>query len=177
MTSSNLREKRCEPQKHDLGKVESEKKMGDCLESQKLLESIFQSSGLNLNVSTQEAPEQCLLNITGPDEDLLQTEGGELLEAVQHLLNQAFGKLRLGRRIVCDVHGYRATRETELRAMALHAAQRVRSTGVAFTFSAMDANERRIIHLTLAENKDLQTESVGEGPNRRVKVALKSLPK
>jgi spoIIIJ-associated protein len=57
--------------------------------------------------------------------------------------------------------------------MARHAANRVRSTGVPFTFGPMEANERRVIHLTLAEESDLHTESVGEGAARRLKVSLK----
>jgi spoIIIJ-associated protein len=63
-------------------------------------------------------------------------------------------------------------REVELRAMANHAAERVRSTGVPFTFGAMNGNERRVIHLALADIEDLHTESVGEGNARRLKVSL-----
>lgn len=149
-----------------------------CLDAGNFLESVLKSAGLSLSISLQEASSQCLLDIGGPDADLLQAESGELLEALQHLLNQAFArKLPPGQRIVCDVHSFRATREAELRAMAQHAAERVRSTGMAFTFSAMNANERRIIHLTLADSADLETQSVGEGPDRKLRVALKSLPK
>lgn len=150
----------------------------ECANARNFLQSVLKTSGLSLHVSLAEAADQCLLNIEGPDEDLLQAEGGELLEAVQHLVNQALGRsLPQGQRIVCDVHSFRATREAELRAMALHAAQQVRSSCVAFTFSAMNANERRIIHLTLADSEDLETESVGEGPNRRLKIGLKGIRK
>jgi spoIIIJ-associated protein len=149
-----------------------------CLDAGNFLESLLKSAGLNLSFSLQEGGGQCLLDIAGPDADLLQADSGELLEALQHLLNQAFArKLPPGQRIVCDVHSFRATREAELRAMAQHAAERVRATGTAFTFSTMNANERRIIHLTLADSADLDTQSVGEGADRRLRVALKSLPK
>lgn len=146
-----------------------------CEQAGNFLQSVFQKSGLALQVEVQEEPDRCLLNLEGRDTELLQAEGGELLEALQHLLNQAFGRtLPKGQRIVCDVHGFRATREAELRAMALHAATQVRATGTVFTFGAMNANERRIIHLTLAESPDLQTESVGEGHERKLRVGLKS---
>ena len=69
---------------------------------------------------------------------------------------------------------FRAMRETELRAMAHHAADRVRSTGLPFFFGPMNASERRIIHLTLADDSDLFTESIGEGNSRRLKVSLKT---
>lgn len=138
------------------------------------LQSVLQKAGLALDVSTERAPDRCVLNLDGRDAELLQAEGGELLEALQHLVNQAFGRnLPSGQRIICDVHGFRATRETELRAMALHAAAQVRATGAVFTFGSMNAQERRVIHLTLAESEDLQTESVGEGPDRKLRVGLK----
>jgi spoIIIJ-associated protein len=61
--------------------------------------------------------------------------------------------------------------------MARHAAERVRSTGLPFFFGPMTAAERRIIHLTLAEEANLFTESVGEGNARRLKVSLKKTDK
>ncbi len=146
-----------------------------CAKAGNFLESLFQGTGLNIRVGLSEKPEECLLDLSGPDAELLQVEGGELLQAVQHLVNQAFGRmLPEGQRLVCDVEGFRATREAELRAMANHAAERVRDTRTPFVFGEMNSNERRIIHLTLAECEDLYTESVGDGAARKLRVALKS---
>lgn len=145
-----------------------------CTQAQEFLGAVLNGIGCQLNVSVEESGSGCLLNIDGPDNFLLLNEGGELLEALQHLLNQAFGRaLPKGERIVCDVENFRATREAELRAMARHAAERVRSTGAPFTFGPMDASERRVIHLSLADETDLHTESIGDGAARRLKVSLK----
>jgi spoIIIJ-associated protein len=57
--------------------------------------------------------------------------------------------------------------------MANHAANRVRSSGAPFVFGEMNSNERRIIHLTLADAEDLLTESVGEGSARKLQVSMK----
>lgn len=139
------------------------------------LQDVFAKSGLELSVKLEQDAEGAALDLDGRDAELLLAEGGEALEAVQHIVNQAFGRrLGKGQRLVCDVRGFRATREAELRAMAQHAAAQVRSTGLAFTFGAMNANERRILHLTLADTEDLQTESIGEAKDRRLKVSLKS---
>jgi spoIIIJ-associated protein len=148
-----------------------------CTNAGNFLESLFQGTGLNIRVAVTETPAECLLDLSGPDAALLQVEGGELLQAVQHLANQAFGRmLPEGQRLVCDVEGFRATREAELRAMAKLAADRVRSTGLPFIFGEMNSNERRIIHLTLAQCEDLYTESVGDGPARKLQVVRKSSP-
>jgi spoIIIJ-associated protein len=147
----------------------------NCTKASNFLEQLFESAGLNLRVHAQESPAECLFDFSGPDAVLLQAESGELLLALQHLLNQAFGRTAPdGQRIVCDVEGFRATREAELRAMANLAAERVRESRVPFVFGEMNANERRVIHLTLAECEDLYTESVGEGSARKLRVALKS---
>lgn len=145
-----------------------------CIQSQEFLNAVFNGAGFNLHATIGETTDGCLLNIEGLDASFLLNEGGELLEAIQHLLNQAFGRtLPKGERIVCDVEDFRATREAELRAMARHAAERVRATGIPFTFGPMISNERRVIHLALAEADDLYTESIGEGSARRLKVSLR----
>ena len=138
------------------------------------LESLFDGSNLQLSVTVKPGLTGPVLDLDGRDAELLQSQTGELLEALQHLVNQIFGRnLETGERLVCDVRGFRATREAELQAMANLAANRVRQSGIAFTFEPMNANERRIIHLTLAESADLFTESVGEGADRKLRIGLK----
>ena len=142
------------------------------------LEKIFEATGLQLRVGVKQGIAGEVLDIEGKDAELLQAQTGELLEALQHLINQVFGRsLAGGARLVCDVHGFRATREAELQAMANLAANRVRQTGVAFTFQPMSANERRIIHLTLADSPDLFTESIGEGAERKLRIGPKNSPR
>ncbi len=147
-------------------------------QSQEFLNALFESAGFDLRAQLEDADGGPILNIDGADTTFLLAEGGELLEAVQHLLNQAFGRgLERGERIICDVENFRATREAELRAMARHAAERVRSTGREFIFGPMIPNERRVIHLFLANEADLHTESIGEGSGRRLRVSLKASQK
>src|SRR5215470_1100950 len=143
-------------------------------QASEFLQSLFDGSNLQLSVTVKPGLTGPVLDIDGQDAELLQTQTGELLEALQHIVNQVYGRnLENGERLVCDVRGFRATREAELQAMANLAANRVRQTGVAFTFEPMSANERRIIHVTLAETNDLFTESVGEGPERKLRISPK----
>jgi spoIIIJ-associated protein len=147
-------------------------------QARQFLDDIFRFAGLDLQAEASEGEGVCTLDISGQDSTLLRSEGGELLDAVEHFVNQAFARGHSeGERFVCDVDGFRAMRETELRAMARHAADRVRSTGLPFFFGPMSAGERRVIHLTLADEDDLLTESVGEGNARRLKVSPKNSAK
>ena len=144
-------------------------------QAQQFLNDVFDHAGFDLRASASEAEGGCVINIDGADAPMLRSEGGELLDALEHFVNQSFTRtLPHGERIVCDVDDFRSMRETELRAMARHAADRVRSTGVPFTFGPMNASERRVIHVALADDEGLHTESVGEGNARRLKVSLKN---
>jgi spoIIIJ-associated protein len=147
-------------------------------QAEQFLNDIFRIAGFDLRAQASEESDGCILNIDGDDSHIVRSEGGELLDALEHFVNQSFGRsLSEGERFVCDVDNFRSIRETELRAMARHAADRVRSTGVPFFFGPMTAAERRVIHLTLAEESNLFTESVGEGNARRLKVSLKKSDK
>lgn len=146
-----------------------------CSKAEHLLNSVFDGAGLELRASALESDAGCMLSINGADSGLLLGQGGELLDALQQILNQALGRtLPKGQRIVCDADNYRASREAELRAMAQHAARQVRTTSSAFVFGPMDSSERRVIHLSLADEQDLETESIGEGHARRLRVSLRS---
>jgi len=147
-----------------------------CNQAEQLLNSILESAHFDVRATAGESDMGCLLAIEGADSGLLLNQGGELLDALQQILNQALGRaLPKGQRIICDANNFRAAREAELRAMAEHAARQVRDTSAAFVFGPMEPGERRVIHLSLAEEEDLITESVGEGNARRLKVSLKPL--
>ena len=56
----------------------------------------------------------------------------------------------------------------------LRVAQQVRNYRRAIALEAMPPNERRIVHMALADSKDIGTESIGEGEERRVVISLKA---
>ena len=145
-----------------------------CSEAATFLNSVLSQAGFSLRAEQAEQGEGCTLEIRGADEALLVADGADLLFALQHIVSQVFS--RRGDEaapIVLDSRNYRTTRERELKLMARHAAERVRKTGQAFTFGPMLSSERRIIHLELASEGELLTESIGEGSARRLKISRK----
>lgn len=145
-----------------------------CVKANDFLNDIFRSSKLDLLSDFHESESECMFVIEGKDSSLLLANGAELLDSMQQLLTQVFGHdLSNEKRFTCDSENYRATREAELKVMAKHAADKVRQSGLDFTFGPMNSLERRVIHMTLSEQNDIATESVGEGANRRLKVVLK----
>lgn len=105
----------------------------------------------------------------GPDTELLLERNAELLLALEHLLLRCLRLDPRGHELVrFDAGDFRSTRLAELRLSAQVAAQRVRELHQPFRLSPMSARERRVVHLALAEEKDVRTSSEGEGEQRRV---------
>jgi len=110
-----------------------------------------------------------ILDIAGDDLGLLIGWRGETLRSLQTALNLMLGEEGVEtRRVILDVERYRARREDQVRELAQRLAQRVKRTGEAYTLDPMHAYERRVIHLTLAEDPGVTTESTGKEPARRV---------
>ena len=124
---------------------------------------------------TDEEP--ITLNIRSEDPatlSLLIGKRGETLSSLQLLVSLIVAKQTGTReRIIVDAESYRERREHNLRAMAERVAQQVRRSGHPIMLEPLPPNERRIIHMALAESGDISTESTGEGDQRRVVVSLK----
>ncbi len=145
-----------------------------CQNAQEFLTGILSEMKFKLEVSGDWTDEGCNLNLNGDDVSIVLSENGELLDAFETILFQAFGRqLDREHRFICDADGFRQTRKSELQAMARFAAENVRKTGRSFTFGVLNSTERRIIHLTLQTEEDLKTESVGDGRERRLQVNYK----
>lgn len=145
-----------------------------CAKAEKFLSEIVSDMGFDLEVSSEWTDEGCLLNLSGEDAHLALAENGELLDAFEVLLFQTMGRaLDRQHRFVVDADGFRQTRKAELHAMAKFAAGHVRKNGIPFTFGVLNSTERRIIHMSLQQEEDLITESVGEGRDRRLQVRPK----
>lgn len=103
--------------------------------------------------------------LTGPD--------GAALDAIQYLANSILnqGKDEQQQAVyTIELNGYRRQRQEELRALANQAAQQVRETGEDVEMMSLSAAERRQVHTFLKECEDLETQSQGQEPDRRLVV-------
>ena len=117
-----------------------------------------------------EHPE-ILVEFAGPDSALLLERGGELLRAFELLASEVLHlQGNEHEKIWFDCKNFRAMRIEELQLAAREADDKVRRSGSPYRFAPMSSRERRIVHLALREEKDLRTESDGEGGRRSVVV-------
>ncbi len=132
---------------------------------------VLGSSGLDLKAGADQAEDGLKIQVRGDDVALLLGHNAELLDALEYLGNRVLARASGEEaRLVFDSGGYRARRERELRLMAEKAAEKVRLSRIPFSFDPMTPNERRIIHLALANDASVATESQGNGENRKVTI-------
>lgn len=122
--------------------------------------------------SRQIAP--ILIDIEGNDLSFLIGRKAETINALQYITSLVVGR-ELGKWVPLqiDVQHYRQRRETELRKLARRIAEQVVGTGRKQVLEPMPPNERRIIHIELRKNPNVQTESIGEDPQRKVTILPK----
>lgn len=141
-------------------------------EAEELLESLLDRMGFVADFDlVSENP--LAYNIVGDDDfGRLIGRQGETLRAFGYLVNLMLGR-RLGRpcRVLMDVNGYRQRRADQLAELAETLADEVRATQEPITLEAMPANERRLVHVALADDEDVRTYSIGEGDERRVVIS------
>jgi spoIIIJ-associated protein len=133
--------------------------------------AILESSGMDLQAAPEKTDDGIKIQVRGGDRALLLGHNAELLDALEYLGNRLIARSSVDdAHIVFDSANYRAGREKELRLMADKAAEKVRVSRVPFSFDPMSPNERRIVHLALAEDSTVRTESTGGGADRRVTI-------
>lgn len=140
-----------------------------------VLQHVLRYMSINATVQVRST-NPLTLNIRGISENLglLIGRRGETLAALQLLINLIVSHRTKHRmRIIVDAENYRERREENLRSLALRVAQQVRSYRRSIALEAMPPHERRIVHISLADSKDISTESIGEGEERRVVISLK----
>jgi len=115
-----------------------------------------------------------VFEIEGDDAGLLIGRRGDTLKALQFLVKYLVSqKLDGNVNMLVDVEGYQDRRYQSLMNMTRGVAQRVADSGRPITLEPMPPNERRIVHMALADHHRVTTESTGSGSSRQVVVQLK----
>jgi spoIIIJ-associated protein len=154
----------------------SEEKLQQAAEkARELLQVMLDGIGAGGTASVANATDgQVSMNVDGGDAAILIGKRGQTIDAIQYLVSVITHQQTGTRvRILIDVGGYRTRREEALRDQALYFAEKVKESGQEAVLDALNANERRVIHATLADNPDVYTYSEGQEPERHVVISPK----
>lgn len=123
--------------------------------------SMIDQMGMNLEFKVVEAKGFVSVNFSGEDYKLLLYKNGNLLNAVQYLINRLFGEA-VGKKIYCECENFRKTRERELSRMAHQHAKIIRKNGKRIIVKDLNPFERRVVHMIINKYSDLESSSEGD---------------
>ncbi len=129
------------------------------------LDEIFKASGLDVSVDIDAEGKRVNIFIT--NEGIVEQFMPRLLSDIDHIVRLIAKNLQLDR-VYVDVNNYKKERERLIVELAKAAARKAIVEKKDIILPAMNAYERRLVHVELATRPDIKTESMGEGESRQV---------
>jgi spoIIIJ-associated protein len=142
------------------------------VEAVRIIAGIFSAMGFECEAEAKLDGETMHIAITGEDNQYLLEGRGRGLAALELILNHSFRAFpsRAHKRVRVDAGDFRSQRDEEIQDMAYQVAHRAKETGSEQQTSELNPYERRIVHLTLADDPNVSTRSLGNGFLKAVNV-------
>ena len=145
------------------------KKDNSVMVAQETLKNIISLISVDSKISAEKKGDDIILNIEGNNPGILIGPKGKTLEALEFIINKAVNRASKKKvRVIVDSENYRQRREESLKRLALKMGEKAKKTKKTVTIDPISPHDRRIIHLTLKEDTQVQTKSEGEGLFKRV---------
>lgn len=138
------------------------------------LKNVFEKMQINCTVSSFITDDLTITVLIEGDTAIFTKKRGELLDSLQYLCLVLLYKNSLSNyRILLNCDNFRERRAATLTKLAKKVARDVSASGKKQQLEPMNANDRRLIHLTLQNDEFVKTESEGDEPFRYVVILPK----
>lgn len=138
------------------------------------VKQVLTAMGLDVSVDVTDTPDAIRVDISGDGADVLLKRKAEALDALQQIVNSGFRRnLDDDRSFVVDSLGYRRGKDAELREMARFMMEKARTSGAAQEMGPLNPYARRIVHLAVAEEPGMTSESIGDAFMKTVIISSK----
>jgi len=135
------------------------------------MELLLRIAGLSLQPRILQGEDRLEVDLSGEDVDWCFADDGEFVVSVEHLLPRIIRSLSGEAPLVrVDCDNFQEIREERLRSLAQRVAEEVRRKGRPYTLEPMNPADRRIVHMTLADDPGVVSESSGDGYFKRVTI-------
>jgi len=134
---------------------------------------VVEAMGLSVEVKAEQETDNVRVNLEGPGGELLLRRKGEALDALQHVVNTTFRREGGERHYTVDCLGFRKAKDAELREMARFMIDKAKSSGLAQEIGPLNPYARRLVHLTVAEDPQVTSESIGDAFLKTVIISVK----
>lgn len=139
-----------------------------------LVHNTLTAMGVPLTITIEDHPDSVRIDLSGEGGEVLLRRRAEALDALQHIVNTAFRRqLKDDRTFVVDCLEYRRAKDAELRQMAKFMMEKAKSTGVPQEMGPLNPYARRLVHLAVAEDAQLSSESIGDAFLKTVIISLR----
>ena len=132
---------------------------------------VVRQLGLALDARVETTSDGTRINLEGDGGETLLARRGEVLQALQHIVDSAFRRQLGDQRILIDCMDFRRGKAIELRQMAKLLAEKAKASGVEQSIGPLNAYERRLVHLAVAEIADVTSESIGDAAVKTVTIS------
>ncbi len=140
-----------------------------------ILSKILDKLGEDVEIEIKEEDETITFDIKGPDLGLIIGKQGQTLDAIQAVLGAIINRMGIaGKQIVVDAEGYRQRQRKIVEELALRAAEKAMREDEPVTLRPMSSFERKLVHIVLRDNENIETLSDGREPYRRVTIFPKN---
>lgn len=143
-------------------------------EALRFLKEVTEKMGLDLSIRAMAGDDMVYLEMDGKDSGTVIGKRGQTLDSIQYLTSLVVNKnSEKYIKVVVDAENYRAKRQKTLEQLANRLAAKVIKTKKYVRLEPMNPYERKVIHATLQQNRNITTRSEGEEPYRRVVIEYK----
>jgi len=130
--------------------------------------------GIPLDVTVADSSDSVRIDLTGEGGEVLLRRKAEALDALQHVVNTTFRReLKDDRTFVVDCLDYRRAKDAETRQMARFMMERAKSSGTPQEMGPLNPYARRLVHLTVAEDPQMSSESIGDAFLKTVIISVR----
>jgi spoIIIJ-associated protein len=134
----------------------------------------LEAMGLALDVTVSDSTDSVRVDLSGDGGEVLLRRRAEALDALQHIVNTAFRReLKDDRTFVVDCLEYRKAKDAETKQIARFMMERAKSSGMPQEMGPLNPYARRLVHLTVAEDPQLSSESIGDAFLKTVIISVR----
>jgi spoIIIJ-associated protein len=138
------------------------------------MQRTLEAMGVPLEIAIDDTPDSIRVNLSGEGGEQLLRRRAEALDALQHIVNTAFRReLDDDRTFVVDCMEYRKAKDAELRQMARFMMERAKTTRTPQEMGPLNPYARRLVHLTVAEDPQMSSESIGDAFLKTVIISVR----
>jgi spoIIIJ-associated protein len=138
------------------------------------LQRTLEAMGVPLDIEIVDTSDSVRIQLTGEAGEVLLRRRAEALDALQHIVNTAFRReLKDDRTFVVDCLDYRKGKDAELKQMARFMMDKAKSSGAPQEMGPLNPYARRLVHLTVAEDPEMSSESIGDAFLKTVIISVR----